>query len=307
VLGPSAAVAAQAKVNLFLHVLAQETSGYHQLETLFCRLTLADDVRVSLRRGWTLECHGVDVGPPDDNLAYRAARLYQSERGWPDGCAIEIVKRIPVGGGLGGGSADAGAVLRCLRALDPTPPPLAAMLEWAARLGADVPVMTLEAPLALGVGRGDRLLVLPPLPPRPVMLCIPAVRVATRDAYTWLAHSRRPSAQDTLGGAPAAARPAVPGRALDVAQLAHWASLGPLMVNDFAPIVAERCAEIAAIAADMAGVPRACGTLLSGSGSTVFTVFDGPIPEPWPLAPRAGAAFLATATADHVVGVRRIE
>jgi 4-diphosphocytidyl-2-C-methyl-D-erythritol kinase len=298
VLGASAAVAAQAKVNLFLHVLAQETSGYHQLESLFCRLTLADDVVVRLRSGWTLECHGADMGPAEANLAYRAARLYQIERNWPPGCGIEIVKRIPIGGGLGGGSADAGAVLRCLRALDPNPPPMSAMLAWAGRLGADVPVLTVEAALALGVGRGDRLFELPPLPPRPVMLCVPTERVATREAYEWLAQSRRDA---NIASA------AAPPRMVGLAQLARWASVRPLMSNDFQPVVARHHPDIAAIVGEMAQLPGAQATVMSGSGSTVFTVFDGPIPDPWPLAARPGAAFVATATADHVVGVHRIE
>src|SRR5256885_2106484 len=83
--------------------------------------------------------------------------------GWPDTFAIEITKRIPVGGGLGGGSADAGAVLRALDVLAPHPlgPRLPAL---AAELGADVPFMTLDAPFALGWSRGERLFVLPTLP-----------------------------------------------------------------------------------------------------------------------------------------------
>ncbi len=142
--GSAAAVAAQAKVNLFLHILAREVSGYHQLETLFCRLTLADDVVVRLADDWTLTCDASDTGPAEENLAYRAGRLYAEHRHWPQGCAIEIVKHIPVGAGLGGGSADAAAVLRCLQALDPQPPSADELLDWGARLGADVPALTIR-------------------------------------------------------------------------------------------------------------------------------------------------------------------
>ena len=80
---PAATVGAQAKVNLFLHILAREASGYHQLETLFCRLMLADDVLVRVGRGWNIDCDTTEAGPPEENLAYRAARLYAAERGWP--------------------------------------------------------------------------------------------------------------------------------------------------------------------------------------------------------------------------------
>ena len=98
---------AQAKVNLFLHVLEREPSGYHQIETLFCRLDLADDVVVRIpvtpkETARTLDCVGDDTGVREENLAYRAAVLYAEKRGWPSGFAIEITKRIPVGGGLGG-------------------------------------------------------------------------------------------------------------------------------------------------------------------------------------------------------------
>lgn len=294
---PAAAVSAQAKVNLFLHVLAREASGFHQLETLFCRLTLADDVEVRIGRGWTIDCDTSQAGPAEENLAYRAARLYAAERGWPTGCGIQIVKRIPVGGGLGGGSADAGAVLRCLHALDPTAPSREALLQWAARLGADVPVLTLESPLALGYGRGERLVMLPPLPPMPVMLYVPRTRVATRDAYDWLATVRSHGGGNT---------PLAP-RAIAVHTLHRWESIAPLMANDFAPVVADRYPEIARLTSAMAALPEARACLLSGSGSTVFCVFDGPVPQPWPIAAHEGAAFVETATADHVVDVRRIE
>jgi 4-diphosphocytidyl-2-C-methyl-D-erythritol kinase len=298
VTGARAAVAAQAKVNLFLRILAREASGYHQIETLFCRLTLADDVVVHLRSGWSIECDSPDTGPAEDNLGYRAARHYAAQRGWPPGCGIEITKRIPVGGGLGGGSADAGAVLRCLRALDPNPPSVHAIAGWAARLGADVPALTLDSPLALGWGRGDRLLSLRPLPPRPVVLYVPSVRIATRDAYGWIAASRVADTDDR-------ARPA--RDPIDITELDRWDTVVPIMANDFTSIVGDRYPEIASMTARLGDVLGTQAVLLSGSGSTVYSVFNGPIADPWPLASPAGGRFVMTATADHVVGVRRIE
>jgi 4-diphosphocytidyl-2-C-methyl-D-erythritol kinase len=121
-----ARVAAQAKVNLRLRILAREASGYHQIETLFLRLALADDVVVRATSGArSLDAAGsVDarqLGPVERNLAWRAASAYSEVTGWPAGFAIELTKHIPVGGGLGGGSANAGAVLRALDARAPTP------------------------------------------------------------------------------------------------------------------------------------------------------------------------------------------
>src|SRR5439155_17951914 len=145
---------------------------------------LGDGVHVrATSSGRTVDCQGPampdqGVGPAEKNLAYRAAVAYQDATGWPAGFAIEIEKRIPVGAGLGGGSSDAGAVLRALDALAPNP--LGRRLPaLAAGLGADVPFMTLESPLALAWGRGDRLLPLPVLVPRPVVLAIPSFAVAT--------------------------------------------------------------------------------------------------------------------------------
>ena len=132
-----ATVAAQAKLNLFLRVLAREDSGYHQIETLFCRIALADEVTVRvLPSGRSVESHGQWVpagglGPPDKNLAWRAAAAYAEVTGFPAGFHISIEKRIPVGAGLGGGSADAGAVLRALNALNPRPLPSADLLPIA--------------------------------------------------------------------------------------------------------------------------------------------------------------------------------
>src|SRR3954471_5603586 len=187
---PEARVAAQAKVNLRLKILAQEVDGYHSIETIFARIDLADDVVVRVGKpGKSVDCRGADIGPPEKNLAYRAAVAYEAATGWPDSFAIEITKRIPAGGGLGGGSPDAGAVLRALDALSPHPlgPRLVTL---AAELGSDVPFLTLDTPFALAWSRGERLMPLPTLPWHPVVIITPPAGIATADAYSWVAESR---------------------------------------------------------------------------------------------------------------------
>ncbi len=258
----TARVAAQAKVNLFLRVLAREARGYHSIETMFQRLDLADDVTVRVASGRSLDCTGpampaAGLGPAERNLAYRAAVAYADATGWPSGFAIEVEKRIPVGGGLGGGSADAGAVLRALDALSPRPLG-GSLVELAAPLGADVPFMTLDRPLALAWGRGERLLPLPPLEQAVVLLLIPEFSIATADAYRWLADARRehtPSA-----------------RVLDPVGLSTWDGIAAVAQNDFEPVVAARHPEIPQF---VAGLERlgASLALMSGSGSCVFGVF----------------------------------
>ena len=263
----AAHVAAQAKINLFLDVLAREPSGYHGIETAFLRIDLADDVTVCESSGRSLDVSGPalpagGLGPTERNLAYRAAVAYAETAGWPSGFSIELVKRIPAGGGLGGGSADAGAVLRALEAMSPKPlgPRL---LEVAATLGADVPFMTLDDPMALGSGRGDRLKPIPPLEPRPIVLALPPFAIATADAYAWLDADRA-----ARGGT--AQRPIAES-------LATWEDVGAAAHNDFEPVVSRRYPAIATIL-DRFRRANSRMALLSGSGSTVFGVFDG-VPE----------------------------
>ena len=261
----TARVAAQAKINLLLRVLAREQSGYHGLETVFLRLDLADQVAVHVGdgvHGRTLDCSGEAVspgalGPTEQNLAYRAACLYAEETGWPAGFGIELSKHIPIGGGLGGGSADAGAVLRALDALAPSP--LAdRLVELAGRLGADVPFMTIDSPMALGWGRGDRLLPIRVLTKRPVVLVFPPFAVSTKDAYGWLAHDRG-------SYVPSAA-------VLDPSQLDTWEGIARIAANDFEPVVSRRHPAIATYVAALRGA-GALPAMMSGSGSAVFGVF----------------------------------
>src|SRR5256714_2571024 len=160
---------AQAKINLSLRVLGKEADGFHSIETVFLRLALGDDVRVHIReQARTLRCGVMRDQPQEENLAYRAAALYSQEVGWPRGFEIVIKKRIPIGGGLGGGSADAAAVLRILNKLSQRPVSSTSLQQLAARLGSDVPFLTSDYAMAIGWGRGEKLLELPALPPRDV-------------------------------------------------------------------------------------------------------------------------------------------
>jgi 4-diphosphocytidyl-2-C-methyl-D-erythritol kinase len=281
-------VAAQAKVNLSLRVLAREASGYHQIETLFCRIALSDTVVVRLaERGRSLDCHGANLGPVETNLAYRAAAAYAAARsGWPRGFAIEIDKRIPVGAGLGGGSADAGAVLRVFRALDPAPLAESVLLTLANALGADVTFLNLDDPFALAWGRGQRILPLPPLPSRPMALALPPVAVSTRDAYGWLE--------------PAEAGP----RRLPRGGFADWPAVEPYLGNDFEPAVVARHPTIGAALSGVRRLAGVRGAIMSGSGSAVFALLDADAPAvPDQI---AGARVLLTSTVDHVAPVERI-
>lgn len=264
----AARVAAQAKVNLRLRILARETSGYHQLETLFLRLALADDVLVRVTDGArSLDAVGdVDprqLGPTERNLAWRAANAYASATGWPAGFAIELTKQIPVGGGLGGGSADAGAVLRALDAMTPKPIGEPGLFAIAARLGADVPFLTSTSAFALAWGRGERLLTLNAPDEREVLLVLPPFAVNTAEAYGWLAAERE--AGDRRDSADVAID------RLEASTVADWATIARLATNDFERVVAARHPMVDAVLTRL----RALGcapAMLSGSGSSLFGV-----------------------------------
>jgi len=301
-MSPVARVAAQAKVNLLLRVLAREESGFHSIETVFLRLTLADDVVVRVGdqvHERSLDCGGGAVpsdglGPTESNLAYRAACAYADATGWPGKFAIELTKEIPVGAGLGGGSADAGAVLRALDALSPAP--LGRRLaEVGGKLGADVPFMTLDSPMALAWGRGDRLLPLQVLAARRVVIVIPSFRVPTKEAYAWLANDRGIYES----------RSAV----LSPADLDTWEGVAAVAQNEFEPVVSRRHPEIPGYVESL----RSSGALpamLSGSGSAVFGVFA--TFEGAEAAARAGASAPRDVTARRITSstaarVQRVE
>lgn len=293
-----ARLVAQAKINLSLRVIARDSGGYHQLETLFQRITLGDVVHLELTAGErTLDVSGADTGAVEQNLAWRAARAYAERAGWPRGWRIELEKRIPVGGGLGGGSADAGGVLRILDRLNPSPLGAPALLELAAGLGADVPFLTTELPLALAWGRGERMLALPVLPQRPVGLWIYPFGIATMDAFEWFAADCRGSS-------------ATYSRAGCIESgFRGWEEVFRYSVNDLeAPVFARK----PTLASGLATLGSAVGDLrvlarMTGTGSTLFAIplEQGPgwaLPEP-----PSGVGKPHSITANTAVDVEEVE
>jgi 4-diphosphocytidyl-2-C-methyl-D-erythritol kinase len=288
---------AQAKINLLLRILARARDGYHSIETLFLRLDFGDVVRVRVgdRRERGIHCHGPacppeGLGAAERNLAYRAAVAYAELTGWPTSFAIDIEKNIPVGGGLGGGSADAGAVLRVLDTMAPQPAGPEAIARLAMRLGADVPFLASDSACALAWGRGERMIELRPPPRRAVELLVPSFGVSTAWAYEQLA-----AMWGDVRPQPVRHR---------LAELSSWDHLETVAVNDLEPVVSARHPEIASsvVALRTHGARIA---MMSGSGSSVFGIFDR-----WSdvmTTAADGVTSLRTRTAVRVVGVERIE
>ena len=256
------ALAAPAKVNLRLCILAREESGYHALETVLCAISLEDRVVVGRGdAGIRLAVEGgVDVGPPERNLAVRAAERFYREIGAAPAVDVHLTKHIPSAAGLGGGSSDAAAVLRALNALHGDPLSRTTLLQLAIDLGADVPFFVCGSPYALAWGRGERVMPLPPLPPRPVLVAHPGVAMPTAEAFREVA---------ALRGAASTPEAAL----VDPGALASWEGIAALARNDFEPVVLRR---IPALADGLAAMREAGAriALLAGSGSSIFSVFD---------------------------------
>lgn len=265
-------IAAPAKVNLWLRVGPRQDSGFHGISTLFCALDLADTVVI--REGPTGDGAGVeatfapplealpDLGPPEENLAVRAARAFAERAGLAETPTIQLVKRIPSGGGLGGGSSDAGAVLRALRRLHPRALAAEEVLDIAVGIGSDVPFFVQGGALAHGSGRGERLQPGDPLPPRPVVLILPPFPVSTGNAYRWLDESREERAEVASLDADAD----LSGSALT------WDAVCADATNDFEGPVFDRHPELRTVR-DALRSRGARPALLAGSGSAVFGVF----------------------------------
>lgn len=252
---------AHAKANLLLRVLARDSDGYHSIETLFCLLELADTLTAerSEGRGVTLEVHGAECGPLQDNLALRAAEAVLQAVRAPFAVRLTLQKRIPIGAGLGGGSADAAAALRAVNQLAGNSVPRAELFHLAARLGADVPFCLSEAPLALGWSRGERMLTLPALPTAPVLLLSPPVAVRTAEAYGWLDATRTSGAR----------RGAL---ALDGTALSTWSDVARMAGNDFESVVFGRLPQVREAFEALARTgPLLCR--MTGSGSTLIAVY----------------------------------
>ncbi len=177
-------VSAHAKINLHLRILGKRPDGFHNLETIFQEITLCDEltIRTSLDTDVRLTCSRADIPMDESNLVVRAAQLLHTVSGRHRGCHIDLLKKIPAGAGLGGGSSDAAATLMALNQLWELNLPLQRLAELAAHLGSDVPFF-LTGGIALASGRGERLTTLPHTPHYTGVLLCPPLHVSTREVY----------------------------------------------------------------------------------------------------------------------------
>jgi 4-diphosphocytidyl-2-C-methyl-D-erythritol kinase len=246
-----------AKLNLCLKVTGRRQDGYHELVSLMVPVDLCDRIDLSPRpAGISLTCRGIDTPEDGRNLVYRAAGAFFDRSGIDGGVSIDLLKKIPVAAGLGGGSSDAACTLKALNRMWGEPLSRIELLELAVRLGADVPFFLHSGP-QLARGIGEILEPMPNWPRRWYVIVTPPIQVSTAWVYSSLKIPlTSEESEDILKSLKKE-----PFRMADILQ------------NDLESVTAERYPIIDSIK-NLIREAGAEGALMSGSGPSVFGVFE---------------------------------
>lgn len=249
-----------AKINLTLDVLDKRPDGYHDIESVMQTISIRDDVEIDVDtdKPWSLSCDADGVPTDERNLAWKAAKVfYENTKFETTGIAIRITKRIPMEAGLGGGSADAAAVLRALNRHYGEPLSILALAELGALVGSDVPFCTLCG-TAMVEGRGERLRKLPDMPDCCFVVCKPDFSSSTPELYRKLDETSIPKRPDN--------------QAMESALLAgDLGKVAENIYNVFDPIVTQDHLELNYIKS----IFNSYGSVaqqMTGSGSAVFAI-----------------------------------
>ena len=250
---------APAKINLFLRVVGRRSDGYHLLDSIFVPISLADLVTLELRpacaRSVELVVYGAGAPTDTSNLAWLAADAFLRDFRLDAAVRIGLVKRIPSGAGLGGGSSDAGAVLRMMAALNGVDEPVR-LGQLALRLGADVPFFLNPRPARVG-GIGERIEVLRSFPALELVIAVPPVEVSTAEVFRALG----PEGFDAPMGDS------------DLNEILSGKIAAHHLVNGLEAVAAARYPVIHELKAKLE-TTEALGCAMSGSGGAVFALYD---------------------------------
>ena len=247
-----------AKINLFLHICEKRPDGYHELFSLMCRVTLFDEISLQFCGGKTIEihCSHPDVPVDDTNLVHRAANLFQTRLDSAQGVNIHLNKNIPVAAGLGGGSSNAASVLMALNNYYDRPFTREQLMEMGLTLGADVPFFIFQKP-AIATGIGEKLTAFEGALPYRVLLLNHGFNVSTAETYQnlnfGLTNDKKKLTSNSLK--------------LTGFDPAHHLS------NDLERVTVAKYPEIGLAKEKFLNL-GAIGALMSGSGPTVFGLFD---------------------------------
>lgn len=257
---------APAKVNLYLKVLGRRPDGYHEILSLFQMVSLYDTLNIcSLKRKNSLQLEGNFDCSVQENLICKAVEVFRRETGINQGWRIIVEKRIPTGAGLGGGSSDGATTLSALNTLCKTPLRPDQLTKVGLALGSDVPFF-LAAPAACISGRGDQIQPLVPRMDINLVIIYPGFKVNTAAAYRWL-NIKKLIDPDTF-------EPDV-----DAGKIIKMYRYEPVnqwkLENTFNTAIEERFPQISRLRREL----KELGALysgISGSGSTVFAIFNRP-------------------------------
>ena len=240
-----------AKINLDLRVLGKRDDGYHEVRTILQTIDWADEISIERADRFEFVAHGVSAG--EDNLVVKAVRAFEQLTAEKVCARIELTKHVPMGAGLGGGSADAAVTLLGLQKFFQREIPESELFEALGRLGSDVPFFAIGG-LALGVGRGNEITAMEDETGYGLLIVHPGIPISTPEAYSWLTVSDKPS---SIRGFCAQS---VSGSGEDEPR------------NDFESAVFARHPLLSDIKSEIlkAGAVRAA---LSGSGSAIFGIF----------------------------------
>ncbi len=256
-------VNAYAKLNISLDVISKMENGYHEMKMVMQSVSLCDDIKIACAEG-SGKIHmktNRNYLPNDDrNIAVKAARVFCEETGISGyDISIDILKRIPVCAGLGGGSSDAAAVLRAMNTLFDTKLTARRLEVMGEKLGSDVPYCVAGGTV-LAQGRGEILSDLPALPECSVVICKPAFSISTPELFSRIKCDKIKCRPDTEGLL----------KALETGDLKDAARR---TYNVFEDVLVQGAEEIAMIKNTLYDY-RAIGAAMSGTGSAVFGLFE---------------------------------
>lgn len=253
-------IKAYAKINLGLDVLGTLPDGYHKVKMIMQTVGIWDELTLEKTDGdIVIDTDSRELPTDGNNIVYKAARLMQEEFGLPGGIRISLQKNIPVAAGMAGGSADAAAVMKAMNMLYELELSEERLRELGVRIGADVPYCIMGG-TALAEGIGERLTRLPAAPQCVLVVAKPDRNVSTKDIYTAL---------DALADY---SHPDIDGM-LAAIEAGDLNGVTARLGNVLEAVTAERCPSVTEIRR-MMDSHGALGSLMSGSGPTVFGIFD---------------------------------
>lgn len=251
---------ANAKINLFLNVLDKRPDGYHNIETIYQSISLHDTITLrKLGHGEIkLQCNIPDLPTDERNIVHKAVKLMVAETNTNYGVDIQIIKRIPIGAGLAGGSADAGATLVGLNELWDIGFSQEKLLELGEKLGADVPFCIVGG-TCLGKGKGEKITKLNSLPSLPVVIANPGFQVSTAWAYENI---------DNLGLTETTKNANI---LIDKINQKDLSNISDSLFNIFEIVVFQKYPILSELK-DCLSKNGVLGSLMTGSGPTVFAL-----------------------------------